>query len=102
MREWISHYPVCFLYVNSGHDGGNLFVSVLFLSRAGLSFRLMAVLSRSSKSALHGLIHWLASAYAQKGITVNGVAPARIMNTGLIPNSSPELEKSKHSLQFPR
>ena len=41
----------------------------------------------SSKSALHGLIHWLASAYAKKGITVNGVAPALITETGMIPGT---------------
>ncbi|KAL9053534.1 MAG: hypothetical protein Q9162_004701 [Coniocarpon cinnabarinum] len=32
----------------------------------------------SSKSALHGFIHWLSGRYCQRGITVNGVAPALI------------------------
>jgi 3-oxoacyl-[acyl-carrier protein] reductase len=49
----------------------------------------------SSKSALHGLIHWLAGAYAQRGITVNGVAPALIRDTKMLPGSSEELAKSK-------
>lgn len=40
--------------------------------------------SRSSKSALHGLIHWLATIYARKGITVNGVAPALIEDTKML------------------
>lgn len=53
--------------------------------------------SRSSKSALHGLIHWLASAYATKGITVNGVAPALISDTSILPGSNEELAKSKCS-----
>ncbi|KAL9614180.1 MAG: hypothetical protein Q9167_001332 [Letrouitia subvulpina] len=29
----------------------------------------------SSKSALHGLIHWMAQVYGPKGVTVNGVSP---------------------------
>ncbi|KAI4159717.1 MAG: hypothetical protein LQ342_006332 [Letrouitia transgressa] len=29
----------------------------------------------SSKSALHGLIHWMAQVYGPQGITVNGVSP---------------------------
>lgn len=49
----------------------------------------------SSKSALHGLIHWLSSAYCKKGITVNGVAPALIENTAMLPGGSEELKASK-------
>jgi hypothetical protein len=51
--------------------------------------------ARSSKSAMHGLIHWLAGAYAKKGITVNGVAPALIGETKMLPENSQELAKSK-------
>ncbi|KAM3075274.1 hypothetical protein ACMFMG_007283 [Clarireedia jacksonii] len=47
----------------------------------------------SSKSALHGLVHWLASAYAERGITVNGVAPALIAETKMLPGSNEELAK---------
>ncbi|GME28834.1 Short-chain dehydrogenase/reductase SDR [Neofusicoccum parvum] len=47
----------------------------------------------SSKSALHGLIHWLAGAYATKGITVNGVAPALIQDTTMLPGGNEELTK---------
>jgi 3-oxoacyl-[acyl-carrier protein] reductase len=50
--------------------------------------------NRSSKSALHGLVHWLANAYAHKGITVNGVAPALVQDTKMLPGSSDELSKS--------
>jgi len=46
----------------------------------------------SSKSAMHGLIHWLANRYASEGITVNGVAPALITNTGMFPNPSSGLK----------
>jgi len=45
----------------------------------------------SSKSALHGLVHWLAGAYAKKGITINGVAPALIEETKMLPGASAEL-----------
>lgn len=48
----------------------------------------------SSKSALHGLIHWLSMHYCAKGITVNGVAPALIEGTKMLPGGSEEL-KSK-------
>jgi 3-oxoacyl-[acyl-carrier protein] reductase len=48
----------------------------------------------SSKSALHGLIHWLSSAYCSKGITVNGVAPALIEHTTMLPGGSEELKAS--------
>lgn len=50
--------------------------------------------SRSSKSALHGLVHWLAAAYGKKGITVNGIAPALIEETTMLPGG-PELAASK-------
>lgn len=50
---------------------------------------------RSSKSALHGLIHWLSQTYCAKGITVNGIAPALIQDTAMLPGGSEELAKSK-------
>jgi 3-oxoacyl-[acyl-carrier protein] reductase len=56
---------------------------------------------RSSKSALHGLVHWLSQAYCKKGITVNGVAPALIQGTAMLHGgkaSVGNLEKSKSQL----
>jgi NAD(P)-dependent dehydrogenase (short-subunit alcohol dehydrogenase family) len=41
------------------------------------------------------MIHWLATTYAKKGITVNGIAPALIEQTKMLPGSSEELAKSK-------
>jgi NAD(P)-dependent dehydrogenase (short-subunit alcohol dehydrogenase family) len=41
------------------------------------------------------MVHWLANAYAKKGITVNGIAPALIEETKMLPGSSEELSKSK-------
>jgi 3-oxoacyl-[acyl-carrier protein] reductase len=40
------------------------------------------------------MVHWLANAYAKKGITVNGIAPALIEETKMLPGSSEELSKS--------
>ena len=45
----------------------------------------------SSKSALHGMIHFLAMKYAKNGITINGVAPALIEDTTMLPQGSDEL-----------
>ena len=38
----------------------------------------------SSKSALHGFVHWLANNVAGKGVTVNAVAPAMVGGTGMM------------------
>jgi 3-oxoacyl-[acyl-carrier protein] reductase len=46
----------------------------------------------SSKSALHGLLHFLASKYAKDGITFNAVAPALIEDTTMLPKGGEELK----------
>ena len=46
------------------------------------------------------MIHWLAGAYAKKGVTVNGVAPALIMDTNMIPGPNGVLENSKCTLHM--
>ena len=56
---------------------------------------------RSAKSALHGLVHWLANTYVTKGITINGIAPALIEHTKMLPGSSEELSKSTSSSTIP-
>lgn len=62
---------------------------------------LLICVSRSSKSAMRGLIHWLAGAYAKKGIIVNGVAPALIGDTTMLLGDSQELTTCKsHNLPF--
>jgi len=45
----------------------------------------------SSKSALHGLVHWLSLRYSKEGITSNAIAPALIEDTGMIPRGTDEL-----------
>ncbi|OQV03228.1 hypothetical protein CLAIMM_08298 [Cladophialophora immunda] len=37
------------------------------------------------------LVHWLAGAYAKTGVTINGVAPALIEETKMLPGGSAEL-----------
>ncbi|KAI0074705.1 3-oxoacyl-reductase [Panus rudis PR-1116 ss-1] len=44
----------------------------------------------SSKSALHGLVHWLSLRYAKTGITTNAIAPALIEDTAMMANPTPE------------
>lgn len=63
-----------------------------------IKLKLTFFICRSSKSALHGLIHWLAGAYSKSGITVNGVAPALIQDTAMLPGSNEELANSKFFL----
>ena len=46
----------------------------------------------SSKSALHGMLHFLASRYAKDGITFNAVAPALIEDTTMLPSGGDELK----------
>jgi 3-oxoacyl-[acyl-carrier protein] reductase len=64
-------------------------------SVAGITGGIIGPHYASAKSALHGMIHWLANAYAKKGITVNGIAPALIQDTKMLPGSNKELSKSR-------
>lgn len=42
---------------------------------------------------MHGLVHWLAQTYAKSGVTINGVAPALIEETAMLPGATEELAK---------
>ncbi|KAF2019838.1 3-oxoacyl-reductase [Aaosphaeria arxii CBS 175.79] len=65
---------------------------IIFISSvAGFTGGIVGPHYASAKSALHGLVHWLAQTYAKKGVTVNGVAPALIEQTKMLPGSSEEL-----------
>ncbi|KAI0065207.1 NAD-binding protein [Artomyces pyxidatus] len=44
----------------------------------------------SSKSAMHGVMHWVAKQYGKAGITCNAVAPALITNTEMFKNPTAE------------
>ncbi|KAF8197061.1 NAD-binding protein [Pholiota molesta] len=47
----------------------------------------------SSKSALHGLVHWISVRYAKDGVTCNAVAPALIIETKMMSNPSEQLKE---------
>jgi len=56
----------------------------------------------SSKSALHGFVHWLAGNVAKKGVTVNAVAPAVIRDTAMMGRfESEEAEQAVAQSKFP-
>jgi 3-oxoacyl-[acyl-carrier protein] reductase len=62
------------------------FGRVIFCSSvAGFTGGVVGPHYASSKSAMHGLVHWLAGNVAMKGVTVNGVAPALIEDTRMLP-----------------
>jgi 3-oxoacyl-[acyl-carrier protein] reductase len=63
---------------------------ILCSSVAGFTGGVVGPHYASSKSAMHGLIHWLAGNVAKKGITVNGVAPALIEDTKMLPGGQGE------------
>lgn len=60
-------------------------------SVAGLTGGVVGGHYASSKSALHGLTHWLAGSVARKGITVNALAPALVEDTAMLPSGGQEL-----------
>jgi len=47
----------------------------------------------ASKAGLNGLTHFLASRYAPAGVTVNGLAPALVAETGMLPGDPAELRQ---------
>ncbi|KAK0837837.1 hypothetical protein LTR91_017953 [Friedmanniomyces endolithicus] len=47
----------------------------------------------SSKSGLHGFVHWLAGNVAGKGVTVNAVAPALVTGTGMMGEDGGEVAR---------
>ena len=47
----------------------------------------------ASKAGLNGLTHFLASRYASSGVTVNGLAPALITETGMLPGDPEDLRQ---------
>jgi 3-oxoacyl-[acyl-carrier protein] reductase len=69
--------------------GRSLFVS----SVAGFTGGIVGPHYGSSKAGLHGLIHFLAAQFAAGGITVNGLAPALIADTAMLPGDPSELAR---------
>lgn len=61
-------------------------------SVAGLTGGIVGPHYASSKSAIHGLVHWLAGNVAKKGVTVNAIAPALIVDTVMLGGGGEEEE----------
>jgi 3-oxoacyl-[acyl-carrier protein] reductase len=65
---------------------------VLFTSSvAGRTGGIIGPHYAAAKSGLHGLTHHLATRVAAHGVTVNAVAPALIVDTGMLPGDPAEL-----------
>lgn len=87
----LSVYHLTRLLVPHMAAGG--FGRVIYTSSvAGLTGGLVGPHYASSKSALHGMLHYLAAAYAAQGVTFNAVAPALIEETAMLPGGSEELK----------
>jgi 3-oxoacyl-[acyl-carrier protein] reductase len=70
------------------------FGRILFLSSvAAFTGGIVGPHYAASKAGLNGLTHFLASRYAPAGVTVNGLAPALITETGMLPGDPGELRR---------
>lgn len=59
-------------------------------SVAGLTGGVVGAHYASSKSALHGMLHYLSPRLAASGVTLNAVAPALIEGTTMLPGGDAE------------
>lgn len=64
---------------------------MLQASKSNITFTCGTVAHRA-RSALHGMMHYLALKYAKEGITFNCVAPALIEDTTMLPKGGDELK----------
>jgi 3-oxoacyl-[acyl-carrier protein] reductase len=68
------------------------FGRVLFMSSvAAFTGGIVGPHYAASKAGLHGLVHFLAARVARDGVTVNGLAPALVRETGMLPGDPREL-----------
>jgi 3-oxoacyl-[acyl-carrier protein] reductase len=71
---------------------GRGFGRILFVSSvAAFTGGIVGPHYAASKAGLNGLTHFLASRYASSGVTVNGLAPALITETGMLPGDPEDL-----------
>jgi 3-oxoacyl-[acyl-carrier protein] reductase len=62
---------------------------VLFMSSvAAFTGGLVGPHYAATKAGLHGVVHFLATRVARRGVTVNALAPALIEDTGMLPVTS--------------
>ncbi|NHC13957.1 SDR family NAD(P)-dependent oxidoreductase [Motilibacter deserti] len=64
---------------------------LLFSSIAAFTGGVVGPHYAASKAGLHGLVHWFASRYADRGVTVNAVAPALIEDTKMLPGNGRDM-----------
>jgi 3-oxoacyl-[acyl-carrier protein] reductase len=70
------------------------FGRVLFMSSvAAFTGGIVGPHYAASKAGLHGLTHFLAARVAADGVTVNALAPALIVDTGLLPGDPEQLRQ---------
>jgi 3-oxoacyl-[acyl-carrier protein] reductase len=73
---------------------GRGFGRILFVSSvAAFTGGIVGPHYAASKAGLNGLTHFLASRYASSGVTVNGLAPALITETGMLPGDPEDLRR---------
>jgi 3-oxoacyl-[acyl-carrier protein] reductase len=73
---------------------GRGFGRILFISSvAAFTGGIVGPHYAASKAGLNGLTHFLASRVAAAGVTVNGLAPALITQTGMLPGDPGELRR---------
>ncbi|OBZ75870.1 3-oxoacyl-[acyl-carrier-protein] reductase FabG [Grifola frondosa] len=75
---------LCVPYMESKKWGRIIFTSSVAAGNGGI----LGPQYASSKSALHGLVHWLSLRYSKDGITANAIAPALIEDTAMMSNPS--------------
>jgi len=80
-----SHFlltQLCMPHMLEQHYGRIVFCSSVAANTGGV----VGPHYSSSKSAMHGLVHWIATRYSKEGITCNAVAPALITETDMLPD----------------
>ncbi|KAJ8519418.1 hypothetical protein ONZ45_g3608 [Pleurotus djamor] len=81
-ETWTTNVAQCYLLAQLciPHMRGQQYGRIIFTSSVATT-GLVSPQYASSKSALHGLMHWIANRYVKDGITSNVVAPAFITGT---------------------
>ncbi|KAH8100386.1 3-oxoacyl-reductase [Cristinia sonorae] len=80
---------LCLPYMESQKWGRIIYTSSVAATTGGVIGPHYA----SSKSALHGLAHWVSQRYSKDGITSNIISPALIADTVMMSDVNPELTK---------
>lgn len=97
----LSTYQLTRLVAPGMTEGG--FGRVIYNSSvAGLTGGVVGAHYASSKSALHGMLHYLSPRLAASGVTINAVAPALIEGTTMLPDGGEGNEELKAKIPVGR